>query len=192
MAVQPPLRAGLFGAGYIVERHIPAWQASPDAELVAVCDLNRARAEERAKQYGIPAVYDSVEAMLDAENLDCVDIATRPESHKALASLAASRGVNVLCQKPLASTLAEGREIAEVCAKAGVRLMVLEMWRQAEAMQLPFPDEPSTRSCASSGPCSSPTRPAGCSCCAGATTWGKACRITWYARSKRRATSKCS
>ena len=135
MAVQPPLRAGLIGAGYIVERHIPAWQASPDAELVAVCDLNRARAEERAQQYGIPAVYDSVEAMLDAENLDCVDIATRPESHKALASLAASRGVNVLCQKPLASTLAEGREIAEICAKAGVRFMVLEMWRHIPAMK---------------------------------------------------------
>ncbi|MGE3270131.1 MAG: Gfo/Idh/MocA family protein [Chloroflexota bacterium] len=135
MGVQPPLRAGLIGAGYIVERHIPAWQATPDAELVAVCDLNRERAEERARQFGIPAVYDSVEAMLDAENLDCVDIATRPESHKALAGLAASKGVNVLCQKPLAPTVAEGREIAGICAKAGVRFMVLEMWRHLPAMK---------------------------------------------------------
>jgi predicted dehydrogenase len=52
-----------------------------------------------------------------------------------LASLAASKGVNVLCQKPLASTLAEGREIAEICARAGVRFMVLEMWRHVPAMK---------------------------------------------------------
>lgn len=135
MSTPPPLRAGLIGAGFIVERHIPAWQATPDAELVAVCDLDRTRAEERARQYGIPAVYTSVEEMLAAENLDCVDIATRPDSHKALASLAARKGVNVLCQKPLASTVNEGREIATLCAQAGVRFMVLEMWRHLPAMK---------------------------------------------------------
>ncbi|MCC7368430.1 MAG: Gfo/Idh/MocA family oxidoreductase [Chloroflexi bacterium] len=135
MATQPPLRVGLIGAGFIVERHIPAWQATPDAELVAVCDLNRERAAARAAQYGIPAVYDSVEAMLEAENLDAVDIATRPESHKALATLAAERGVHVLCQKPLAATVGEAREIAGICARAGVRFMVLEMWRHVPALK---------------------------------------------------------
>lgn len=123
------VRAGLIGCGFISQQHIPAWQASPDAELVAVCDANRARAEERAHRFGISTVYDDVETMLANEQLDCVDIATRPESHKALATLAAERNVNVLCQKPLAPTMAEGREIAAICARAGVRFMVLEMWR---------------------------------------------------------------
>ncbi len=135
MSTPPPLRVGLIGAGYIVQQHIPAWQATPDAELVAICDLDRAKAEERATQFGIDKIYTDVEAMLDAENLDAVDIATRPSSHKALASLAASKGVNVLCQKPLASTMAEAREIAELCAKAGVRFMVLEMWRHVPAVK---------------------------------------------------------
>jgi predicted dehydrogenase len=129
------LRAGLIGCGFISQQHIPAWQASPDAELVAVCDANRARAEERAQQFGISAVYEDVETMLASEQLDCVDIATRPESHKALASLAASHGVHVLCQKPLAATMAEGREIAGICAQAGVRFMVLEMWRHLPALK---------------------------------------------------------
>ena len=136
MGTQPPLlRAGLIGCGFISQQHIPAWHASPDAELVAVCDANRARAEERAEQFGISKVYDDVETMLDAEQLDSVDIATRPESHKALATLAAEHGVNVLCQKPLASTMAEGREIAAICARSGVRFMVLEMWRHIPAIK---------------------------------------------------------
>jgi predicted dehydrogenase len=133
--MRPPLRAGLIGCGFISQQHIPAWQASPDAELVAVCDANRARAEERAQQFGIEKVYEDVETMLASEQLDCVDIATRPESHKALATLAAERGVHVLCQKPLASTMAEGREIAALCARAGVRFMVLEMWRHLPALK---------------------------------------------------------
>ena len=135
MATPPPIRVGLIGAGYIVQQHIPAWQATPDAELVAVCDLDREKAEARAEQFGIAKVYTDVAEMLDAEKLDAVDIATRPSSHKALASLAASKGAHVLCQKPLAPTMAEAREIAEICAKAGARFMVLEMWRHVPAVK---------------------------------------------------------
>ena len=135
MGTRPPLRAGLIGCGFISQQHIRAWQATQDAELVALCDADRARAEERARQFGIGTIYEDVETMLASEQLDCVDIATRPESHQALASLAASRGVDVLCQKPLASTMAEGREIAGLCARAGVRFMVLEMWRHLPALK---------------------------------------------------------
>ncbi len=135
MSTPAPLRAGLIGCGFISQQHIAAWQASPDAELVAVCDANRARAEERAQQFGISTIYEDVETMLASEQLDAVDIATRPESHKALATLAAERGINVLCQKPLAPTMAEGREISGICARAGVRFMVLEMWRHLPALK---------------------------------------------------------
>src|SRR5688572_7599273 len=135
VGTQSPLRAGLIGCGFISQQHITAWQATPDAELVALCDADRARAEARARQFGISTIYEDVETMLAAEQLDCVDIATRPESHKALASLAAERGVHVLCQKPLASTMAEAREIAGLCARAGVRFMVLEMWRHLPALK---------------------------------------------------------
>ena len=135
MGSRPPLRAALIGCGYISAQHIPAWQASPDAELVAVCDANRARAEARAAQFGIGKVYDDVGAMLASEQLDCVDIATRPETHQALARMAASLGVHVLCQKPLASTMAEARAIADLCDEAGVRFMVMEMWRHLPVLR---------------------------------------------------------
>jgi predicted dehydrogenase len=129
LSSRPPLRAALIGCGHISNRHIPAWQASPDAELVAVCDQDRARAEARAREYGIGKVYDSVVQMLDAEQLDCVDIATHDVTHTALVQQAASRGLHVLCQKPLAPSMAEARAMVAFTAKAGVRFMVMEMWR---------------------------------------------------------------
>jgi len=123
------LRVGLIGCGHISVRHIPAWQATPDAELVAVCDLDRARAEARARQFGIGRVYDDVETMLASERLDAVDIATHDVTHRALVGLAASQGLHVLCQKPLAPTMAEARAMVVLAREAGVRFMVLEMWR---------------------------------------------------------------
>jgi predicted dehydrogenase len=119
----------LIGCGHISVRHIPAWQATPDAELVAVCDLDRARAEARAEQFGITRAYDDVEAMLAREHLDVVDIATHDVTHRPLVGLAVSRGLHVLCQKPLAPTMAQAREMVELARVAGVRFMVLEMWR---------------------------------------------------------------
>ena len=135
MATRPPLRAALIGCGHISVRHLPAWQASPDADLVAVCDLDLARAQERAREFGIPKAYDSVEAMLDAEQLDCVDVATHDVTHTALVGLAAGRGLHVLCQKPLAPTLAEARAMVDLTAQAGVRFMVMEMWRHLKPVR---------------------------------------------------------
>jgi predicted dehydrogenase len=135
LATRPPLRAALIGCGHISVRHLPAWQASPDAELVAVCDLDLTRAQERAREFGIPKAYDDIEAMLDAERLDCVDIATHDVTHTELVSLAARKGLHVLCQKPLAPTVAEARAMVELAAKAGVRFMVMEMWRHLKPVR---------------------------------------------------------
>ncbi|MFN8635389.1 MAG: Gfo/Idh/MocA family oxidoreductase [Chloroflexota bacterium] len=135
MSTRPPLRAALIGCGHISARHGPAWQASPDGSLVAICDLNRARAEERAREFGIERVYDNVEAMLDAEQLDAVDIATHDVTHTGLVHLAAGRGLHVLCQKPLAPTVAEARAMVEYTAQKGVRFMVMEMWRHLKPVR---------------------------------------------------------
>jgi predicted dehydrogenase len=134
MAERPPIRSALVGAGYISASHAPAWAASPDARLVAICDLDLGRAEARRDQLATlgvndVALYTDVDRMLDEVRPDCVDLATRPETHHLLIEKAARRGVHVLCQKPLAPTLAQGEAMAAVCRDAGVRFMVLEMFR---------------------------------------------------------------
>lgn len=134
MASEHRLRVGLIGCGFISARHGPAWLASPDAELVAVCDQDIHKAQTRAAEWGIPAVYADAAAMLDQERLDAVDIATRPGTHTMLVGMAAARGLHVLCQKPLAPTMEEATAMVETCERAGVRFMVTEMWRYLPPM----------------------------------------------------------
>lgn len=128
------LRAALVGAGHISAQHAPAWVASPDADLVAICDVDRARAEARRAQVRAlggpePALYTDIDAMLAEVRPDCVDLATRPETHHALIARAVKASAHVLCQKPLAPTLAEAQGMADLANAAGARFMVTEMWR---------------------------------------------------------------
>lgn len=129
MGVTRRLRGVLIGCGHISRSHLAGWAAAPDADVVAVCDLDRARAEARAAEAGIERVYTSPEAALAAERPDFVDIVTRPSTHAALVQLATGAGAHVLCQKPLAATLSEAEAMAATCRQAGVRFMVAEMWR---------------------------------------------------------------
>ncbi len=92
------LRVGLIGAGDISQYHLAAWQKAEGAAVVAVCDRDATRARARADAFAIPAVYTDATAMLAAEKLDAVDIATWRETHVELVRLAAAQGVHVLCR----------------------------------------------------------------------------------------------
>jgi predicted dehydrogenase len=122
-------RGALIGCGYVSGFHLTAWSQIADAEIVAVSNRTRDKAERRAAEFHIPAVYSEYRAMLDAEPLDFVDIATSPAVHLEMVTEAAQRGLPVLCQKPIASSLAELREMMRVCEEAGVLFMVNENCR---------------------------------------------------------------
>jgi D-apiose dehydrogenase len=123
------LRVALAGAGMISHYHLTAWSRLGNrAKVVAIADPDRAKAALRAEAFGIPAVYTDVADMLAAEHVDAIDIASPRETHAQNVGYAASRGVDVLCQKPLAPTLA----LSELLVRdvgSRVRLMVHENWR---------------------------------------------------------------
>jgi predicted dehydrogenase len=123
------LRVGLIGAGWVTQHHLAGWQRlAPRAKVVAIADPSRERASRRASEFGIERVYESAEALLDAGQIDAVDIAAPREVHATLVRMAAARGLPVLCQKPLAPTYDEACAlVAEVAGKT--RLMVHENWR---------------------------------------------------------------
>ena len=75
------LRVGLIGAGMISPYHLTGWSRLERAKVVAICDPDRARAEERAKAFGIASVHTDAAAMLAREQLDAVDIASPREFH---------------------------------------------------------------------------------------------------------------
>lgn len=123
------LKGVIIGAGWFAGYHADGWRRIPQAKIVAVADIVADRAREFAARWNIPRAYAGAAELLAAERPDFVDIATRPDSHLELTRLAASHGVHVICQKPMAPTLSECEEMVKVCAAAKVRLIIHENWR---------------------------------------------------------------
>jgi len=123
------LKGGLIGCGFFAANHLNAWRDVPGAEIVALCDTDPARLGKAAETFGIPATYGDVDAMLAAQKLDFVDIATGPGTHRVLVEKAAAAGAAVICQKPLARSLADARGMVAACEAAGVPFMVHENFR---------------------------------------------------------------
>ena len=124
-----PLRIGLVGAGWVTQHHLAGWgRLGPRAKVVAIADPDPNAASARAAAFGIAQTFTSAAQMLDGADLDAVDVAAPREFHAEIVRMAADRGLAVLCQKPLAPTLAEAeRLVAQVDGRC--RLMVHENWR---------------------------------------------------------------
>ena len=124
-----PFRIALAGAGMISHFHLGGWRKLADrVRVVAIVDPDRASAERRAQEFGIPAVYADAEQLFAAEAIDALDVLSPRETHAAWVAAAAARGIPVICQKPLTPTLVESEAlIRQVVPKT--RLMVHENWR---------------------------------------------------------------
>ena len=88
-----------------------------------------AKTRTLAETYNIAATSDRLADLLDDVQPDFVDVCTAVETHLALTRVAADRGIGVLCQKPVAPTMAETDELIDYCASRGVRLMINDNWR---------------------------------------------------------------
>ena len=100
-------------------------------EILAVVNRHVDKAREAASRHGIAraVAWNELEALLDAEKPDFVDIITPPETHLEAVQLAAARGIAIICQKPLAPTWDECVAVVETARRAGVRFMVHENFR---------------------------------------------------------------
>jgi predicted dehydrogenase len=123
------LRFAIFGTGFWARFQLAGWRELDGAECVAFYNRTRQRAEVLAREFGVSAVYDNPEALLDHEKLDFIDIITDVGTHASLTHLAAERGLNVVCQKPMATSLEEAQTMVDVCQQAGVQLLINENWR---------------------------------------------------------------
>ncbi len=129
------LRGGLIGCGFFARNHMNGWRMVNGAKIVAVCDADQARADAFARDFGVTGIYADAGQMLDGAGLNFVDIVTQPDSHRPLTLLAASRGVPVICQKPLAPTLADADAMVAACRNAHVAFMTHENFRWQTPMR---------------------------------------------------------
>ena len=118
------LRGALIGCGYFGQIQMEAWRRIAGVEIVAACDVDLTKAKATA-----PRAYDDVEQMLQTEELDFLDIATRPDTHKQLVLAALELKVPVICQKPMAPDLDDAIEMT-VAAEISTDLRTLaDPWR---------------------------------------------------------------
>ena len=119
------VRVGVIGTSWWADAmFLPALTAHPDAEVVAVCGRDIDRAQTFAQRWSVPTVYSDSEALLDHRGLDAVLILTPNRLHHPLAMAALARGLHVLCEKPLALTVAQAQEMLAAAEAADVCNMV--------------------------------------------------------------------
>lgn len=118
-------RIGVVGVGWWATfNHIPTVQAGDDAEIVAICDLDEARLNVAGDRFGIAARHRDLAQMLASERLDGLIVSTPHVAHTAPALAGLAAGCHVLVEKPMATTAADGRAIAEAAKRAGREVLV--------------------------------------------------------------------
>ena len=123
------LRLAMLGTGFWSQFQLGAWQELEGVECVALCNRTRSKAEALASRFGVPAVYDDAEKMLSRERLDLLDVVTDVDTHARFVKLAAEHRIPVICQKPMAPTLALAESMVRACRETGTSFYVHENWR---------------------------------------------------------------
>lgn len=131
---ETPLRIGIIGVGGISQVHRDGY-LSAGAEVVALSDPNTLQLEARSRAWGVTRTYSDFRAMLADGDLDAVSICAPTSVHAPATIAAAAAGVHVLCEKPLALDLDQGRTMIEACRSAGVVLMTNHQLRSHGAVE---------------------------------------------------------
>ncbi|MDR2618787.1 MAG: Gfo/Idh/MocA family oxidoreductase [Treponema sp.] len=118
------IKMAIVGAGTWGTTHAGIFREHPLAETLAICDANKEKAENAAKQYGIPKVYTRVEDMLREVPCDAVSIVTPDHLHADITVACADAGKHLLIEKPLATTREDVNRIVDAVNRNKVRVMV--------------------------------------------------------------------
>lgn len=118
------IKVGIIGTGGISHLHMSGYKALNDVDVVAVCDIDKAKVKAYAAQYNVPRYYTDYNEMLEKEKLDCVSVCTWNKEHKNATVAALNAGANVLCEKPMAMNKEEAEEMEKVAQDNGKLLMI--------------------------------------------------------------------
>ncbi len=128
--VSDPVRWGVLGsAGIAVNKVIPAMQGAQLTRVDAIASRSAEKARSTAESLGIPKSYGSYEELLADSEIEAVYIPLPNHLHAPWTKAAAEAGKHVLCEKPLATSSAQAREMIEAAHGAGVKLMEGFMYR---------------------------------------------------------------
>ena len=124
---QKKIRIAIIGAGAIADVHIKAYLQYPDlCEVCAVCDLFPEKAEQLIQANGLTAAkaYKNCREAIASGGIDAVSICVENRSHAEITTYALYAGKHVLCEKPMAVTLAECESMVAAAERNGKHLMI--------------------------------------------------------------------
>ncbi len=138
------LRIGLIGCGFMGRTHsngynrirnfFPELQYVP--QLKAVCSRNAEKVKAFAEQWGYESYETDWRKLIERDDIDAIDICTPNDTHAEIAIAAAAKGKMILCEKPLARTVAEGQKMVDAIEKAKVPNTVWYNYRRIPAITL--------------------------------------------------------
>lgn len=124
---------GVIGCGKIAQvRHLPEYEAHPEAKISALYDTNQDRAQELAQHYGAKA-YSTVDELLNDKSIDAVSVCAANHAHAEITIKALKAGKHVLCEKPMATTMEECEQMVAAAKDSGKFLMIGHNQRLAKA-----------------------------------------------------------
>ncbi len=121
-----PIRVAFVGCGRISDLHQLGYRGRDDAQIVAVCDINKAHAKKKAKEWGVEKVYTDYNQVLEDKDIDAVELITPHHLHCPMTIQAAEAGKHISVQKPMALCADEADQMIAAANKAGVILRVYE------------------------------------------------------------------
>lgn len=137
------LKVGLIGCGFMGRTHANAYcrvgnffDLEYKPVLKAICDRNEEKAKEFANQWGFESVETDWKKLLARDDIDIVDICTPNNLHAEMAIAAAKAGKMIICEKPLAMNVAQGKTMVDAIEKAGVANLVSYNYRRIPAVTL--------------------------------------------------------
>ena len=124
------LKFAVLGTGFWSQFQVGAWSEIPGARLVALYNRTKSKAENLAKRFNVPTVYDDALEMFEKEELDFVDIITDVDTHLQFVEMAVNAGIkHIICQKPMAADWQTAKAMLEKCRQAGASLYIHENYR---------------------------------------------------------------
>ena len=132
------LKVGVIGVGGIARTHMPGWEASPHAEVVAGCDVHEDVLQAWGAQHEAEKLVTNASNLFRDPDIDVIDVCTPNLSHADLTIAALDAGKHVLCGYPLAPTPADIRRMIEARDRSGKMLMTAQHFRfggSAKAMK---------------------------------------------------------
>lgn len=135
--MQSGRRGAIIGFGFIAEKgHLPAYLARRDFAIVAVADVCAPRRELAKKLLPHARVYEDAQSLMRGErDLDFVDIATPPRDHAPIACAAMARGLHVLCEKPLATSVRDADSVLEAAQRNRRVFLPVHNYKHAPSMR---------------------------------------------------------